>query len=78
MTKELCDTKHKQISTILRYLILGVLTLFTAISSLYLYSSEKFVTKSEMQLVRESIRDIKTDLAKQMTDGFDRLEKRLP
>ena len=67
MTTAICDERHKTVNLLLRYIITGLVSSFFAIGSLYLYASEKYALKDDIQLLRQEIHD-----------GFGRIEKRLP
>ena len=67
MTTAVCDERHKTVDMFIRLIIAGLISSFLAIGSLYLYASEKYALKDDIQVLRQDIHD-----------GFERIEKRLP
>jgi len=63
----ICEERHKNLNMLIRFILAGLISSFIAIGSLYLYASEKYALKDDIQLLRAEIRD-----------GFQRIEKRLP
>ena len=64
---QICEERHRVLNMIIRYIVAGIISSFLAIGSLYLYASEKYALKDDIQLLRQEIKD-----------GFQRIEKRLP
>jgi hypothetical protein len=67
MTTAICEERHKNINMLIRFILAGLISSFIAIGSLYLYASEKYALKDDIQLLRSEIQS-----------GFQRIEKKLP
>ena len=68
-------TGDQYTTMIIRYLIAGVLFSFVCISSLWLYSAERYAEKEELSLLRQDIRDMKIEFVAEMVRGFERVDK---